>query len=50
MYLFKGSPIEKSSYLYENLPGKTKMTFLSRIRILLAISLYGQFINHTQIS
>ena len=38
------------TYLYENLPEKSKMAFLSRILILLAILLYDQYIHHTQAS
>ena len=35
-------------FLYKSLPVKTKMAFLSRILILLAILLYEQFIHHIQ--
>ena len=49
-YTHKGSSDRKSTYLYENLPVNTKMEFLSRKLILLAILLHGQFIHHTQIS
>ena len=38
------------TYLYENLPAKSKMAFLSRILILLAIMLYVQYMHHTQAS
>ena len=47
-YAFKGSPIEKALVL--SIPVKTKMTFLLRKLILLAILLHGQFIHHTKIS
>ena len=40
----------QSSYLYENLPVKTKMAILSRRPILLAILLYEQFVHLTQIN
>ena len=36
--------------LYKNFPAKSKMAFLSRILILLAILLYEQYIHHTQAS
>ena len=36
------------TYLYEHLPAKSKMAFLSTILILLAILLYEQYIHHTQ--
>ena len=49
-YTHKGSADRKSSYLYTNLPVNTKMAFLSRKLILLAILLHVQFIHHTQIS
>ena len=41
-----------SHNLYENLPVKSKMAFVSRILILLAtcILLYGQYLHHTQAS
>ena len=39
----------KKLLLVLNVPVKTKMTFLSRKLILLAISFHGQFIHHTQI-
>ena len=38
------------TYLYENLPAKSKMVFLSRILIRLAILLYEQYKHHTQAS
>ena len=41
---------DKSQYLYENLPVKTKMTFCQGNQILLAILLHGQFIPYTHIS
>ena len=41
---------DKSQYMYKSLPVKTKTAFLSRKIILLAILLYGQFIQYTQIS
>ena len=47
---FKGDANHKSHYLYENLPVLSKMAFLSRILILLAILLYEQYIHHTQAS
>ena len=40
----------KSSYLYENLPVRTKMAVLSRRLILLAILLCEQFIHRAQIN
>ena len=40
----------QSSYLYENLPVQTKMSILSRRRILLAILLSEQFLHLTQIN
>ena len=45
-----GDANHKSHYLYENLPVKSKMAFLSRILILLAILLYEQYIHDTQAS
>ena len=36
----------QSHYLYENLPVKSKMAFLSRILILPALLLYEQYIHH----
>ena len=50
MIYIKGDANHKSHYLYENLPVKSKMAFLSRILILLAILLYEQYIHHTQAS
>ena len=48
--IFQGDADHKSHYLYENLPVKSKMAFLLRILILLAILLYAQYIHHTQAS
>ena len=45
-----GDANHKSQYLYENLLVKSKMAFLSRILILLAILLYEHYIHHTQAS
>ena len=38
------------TYLYENLPAKSKMAFLSRKLIRLAKLLYEQYIHHTEAS
>ena len=46
----KGSPTTKTNTCIKNLPVKTKMTFLSRKSIVLAILLHEQFIPYTQIS
>ena len=48
--IIKGDADHKSSYVYENLPVKTKMAILSRRLILLAILLYEQFLHLTQIN
>ena len=48
--LLRGRQSQRSHYLYENLPVKSKMAFLSWILILLAILLYEQYIHHTQAS
>ena len=45
---YLGDASLKSHYLYKNLPVKSKMAFLSRILILLAILLNEQYIHHTQ--
>ena len=47
--IFKGTPIKKVLTCIR-LSVKTKMAFLSRMLILLAILLHGQFIHHKQIS
>ena len=48
-FYLRGRRYHKSSYLYENLPVQTKMAILLRRPILLAISLYEQFLHLTQI-
>ena len=45
-----GDANHKSHYLYETLPVKSNMAFLSRILILLAILLYEQYKPHTKAS
>ena len=47
---FKETPITKVITCVKILPVKSKMAFLSRILILLAILLYEQYIHHTQAS
>ena len=42
--------VRQRQYLYKHLPVKTKLAFLSRKSILLAILLHGQFIHYTKIS